>query len=71
LTVYLVMQAVLLWQLATVATADRRQAQALVWTFFVASIATGVLTWKYLFPMPVYFGAVVTACLGLALIASR
>lgn len=50
LTVYLVTQTVLLWQLASLANADRNQAQAFVWTFFVASIATGVLTWKFLFP---------------------
>jgi hypothetical protein len=71
LSVYLVMQAVLLWQLASVAKADRIQAQPLIWTIFIGSIATGALTWKFLFPIPVYFGAVVTASLGLALIASR
>jgi hypothetical protein len=71
LSVYLVMQAVLLWQLASVAKADRIQAQPLIWTFFIGSIATGVLTWQFLFPVPVYFAAVVTAFLGLALSASR
>lgn len=71
LTVYLLTQAVLLWQLASLAKADQNGAHPFVWTFFVASIATEVLTWKFLFPVPVYFGAVVTACLGLALIASR
>jgi len=40
-----------------------------VLTFFVVSIATGVLTWRFLFPLPVYFCAALTACLGLALIA--
>jgi hypothetical protein len=71
LSVYLVMQAVLLWQLASVAKADGIQARPLIWTFFIGSIATAALTWKFLFPIPVYFGAVVTAFLGLALIASR
>lgn len=71
LSVSLVMQAVLLWQLASVAKANRGLAQPLIWTFFVASIASGVLTWRFLFPVPVYFGAVVTVVLGLALIASR
>ncbi len=70
LSVYLVMQAVLLWQLATIANADRIQAQPFIWTLFTASIAIGVLTWKFLFPIPVYFGAVLTVCLGLALVAN-
>lgn len=71
LTVCMLMQAVLLWQLADLARADRGQAQPFVWTFFLASILSGVLTWKYLFPIPVYFGAVVTVGLGLALLAHR
>ena len=69
LSVYLVMQSVLLWQLASVAKADRIQAQPFIWTLFIASVAIAALTWKFLFPIPVYFGAVLTACLGLALVA--
>ncbi len=71
LTVYLVMQAILLWQLGSLANVDRLGTRPFILTFFVMSIATGVLTWRFLFPMPVYFCAVLTACLGLALIASR
>jgi len=71
LTVSLVMQAILLWQLGGLAKADRTQALPFIWTFFVASVASGILTWKFLFPVPVYFGGVVTVCLGLALLASR
>lgn len=71
LSVYLVMQAILLWQLAGLAKTDPLQARPFILTFLVVSIATGALTWKFLFPTPVYFCAVVTACLGLAVIASR
>ena len=71
LSVYLLMQAILLWQLAGLAKADRIQARPFMLTFFVASMATGALTWEFLFPTPVYFCAAVTACLGLALIASQ
>jgi hypothetical protein len=65
------MQAVLLWQLATLAAADRTLARPFVATFFLMSIASGVLTWRYLFPVPVYFGAALTLCLGLAVFANR
>lgn len=69
LSACLAMQAILLWQLGNLARADRIQARPFVLTFFVVSIATGVLTWRFLFPLPVYFCAALTACLGLALIA--
>ena len=69
LTVYLLLQAVLLWQLASIARTDRRLARPMVWSFFLASIAIGVLTWVFIFPTPVYFDAALTACLGWALIA--
>jgi hypothetical protein len=71
LTVSVLMQAILLWQLGTLAAADRALARPFVATFFVMSIASGVLTWRYLFPLPVYFGAVLTLCLGLAVFARR
>jgi len=71
LTVSLVMQAILLWQLGGLAKSNRAVAVPFIWTFFVPSIASGILTWKFLFPIPVYFSAVLTVCLGLALIASR
>jgi hypothetical protein len=66
LTVYLVLQAVLLWQLASLARANRLLARPLVWSFFVSSFPIGALTWIFLFPTPVYFDAVLTACLGWA-----
>jgi len=69
LTVYLLLQAVLLWQLASIARTDRRQARPMVWSFFLASIAIAVLTWIFLFPTPVYFDAALTACLAWALVA--
>ena len=41
--------------------------QPFIWTFFLASLAIGALTWRFLFPQPLYFCAALTACLGLAL----
>lgn len=71
LTVYLVTQGVLLWQVSSLARADRAQAAPFVWIFFLSSLPIGVLTWIFLFPMPVYFDAVLTALLGWALISIR
>jgi hypothetical protein len=64
LSVYLIMQAVLLWQLGSLARTDRSLARPLVWTFFVASLAIGGLTWGFLFVTPVIFDIALTALLG-------
>jgi hypothetical protein len=69
LSVYLVTQAVLLWQLGSLARADRSHARPLAWIFFVSSIPIGFLTWMFLFPTPVYFDAGLTAILGWAVFA--
>jgi hypothetical protein len=69
LAVYMVLQAVLLWQLGGLARTNRGLARPLVLSLFVASIPIGILTWAFLFPTPVYFDAVLTACLGWAAIA--
>jgi hypothetical protein len=71
LTVFLVMQGVLLWQVGSLASTDRAHARPLIATVLVASIASSVLTWKFLFPVPVYFWAALIVCLGLALVAGR
>jgi hypothetical protein len=69
LAVYLLLQTALLWLLAGVSRANRILAAPLVWTFFVASIAIGLLCWKFLFPVPVYFNAALIVCLAWASIA--
>lgn len=66
LTVYLVSQAALLWQVGAIARTNRALARPLIWIFFAASIPIGILTWAYLFPTPVYFDAALTACLAWA-----
>ena len=69
LSVFLTTQAVLLWQLGTLARANRAHARPFAWIFFLASLPTGVLTWVFLFPIPVYFDAGLTALLGWAVFA--
>jgi len=66
LTVFLILQAVLLWQLASLAKNNRSAARRLAWSIFLASIPTGILSWIFLFPVPVYFDVLLTACLAWA-----
>jgi hypothetical protein len=66
LSVAMLLQAILLWQLASVANANPALVRPMILTFLLASIAGGIVTWKFLFPVPAIFGAAVTLCLAAA-----
>ena len=66
LGVFLVTEAVLLWQLANLARDDWARARPFVWIFLLSSLAMGALAWTFLFPMPAYFIAALAALLGWA-----
>jgi hypothetical protein len=69
LSVYQVLQAVLLWQLATIAKDEPRRVRPLVASFFVATVASALIAWKLIFAIPVVFSGVLAVCLALAYVA--
>ena len=66
ISVFLLLQAALLWQLATVARTEPLRVRPLIASLTLASLACGLLAWRFILPLPVVFSAVLTACLGLA-----
>jgi hypothetical protein len=66
LSVYLLLQSVLLWQLAAIAKAAPYQVRGMIASLALASLACAILSWKFILPIPVFFSAVLTFCLGLA-----
>jgi len=68
--VFLLLQAVLLWQLATLAKTDFLRVRPMIVSFFVASIACGFLSWKFIFAAPAIFSAVIAVLLAIAFYAS-
>ena len=71
ISVYLLLQAALLWQVATMAKTDPARVRSLVASFFVASLASGVLSWRFIFAVPAIFSAVIAVCLATAFLLSR
>jgi len=65
-SIYLLVQAVVLWQLASMAQVDPIRVRPLVGSFFVASAASAFLAWKFIFAVPVVSFAAIAACLGMA-----
>src|SRR5437763_6264408 len=53
ISLYLLTQAVVLWQLGYLAKTDALRVRPIVAVFFVAFIANTVLAWKYFFVLPV------------------
>lgn len=70
LSVYLLAQAVVLWQLASLARTDANRLRPLIGTFFLASVVSAFLSWRYIFLVPVVSFLVIAVCLGLAFYAA-
>ena len=68
--VYLLMQAVAFWQLASIAKSDALRIRPLIGSFLLASVASAVLSWRFIFVVPVVSFTAVAVCLGLAFYAA-
>jgi hypothetical protein len=68
--VYLLAQAVVLWQLASMAKADPIRVRPLVGSFLLASVVSVFLSWRFIFLLPVVSFTAVAVCLGLAFYAA-
>jgi hypothetical protein len=71
ISVYMLLQVVLLWQLAAIAKTEPLRAHPLIASFFLASIASAFVSWRFIFTVPVVFSVGVAAFLGAALLTSR
>jgi hypothetical protein len=69
-SVYLFMQAVMLWQLASMAKSDAPRVRPLIGAFLLASAVSAILAWKFIFIVPVVSFAVITLFLALAFYAA-
>ena len=71
LSVFLVLQGVVLWQFAAVARKQPHAVRPLVASFAIASVIGAVITWMFIFPIPAMFSTVLTGCLVIAFVTLR
>jgi hypothetical protein len=71
ITVFMVLQTVLLWQLASLARTNLAQARAMILPFALAALATGILAWRLIDPIPAAFSAALLVALLFAWFAER
>ena len=71
ITVLLLLQAVLLWQLGSLVHVDPSRVRPLLGTLSVAGVVGTVVIWTFIFAVPALFSLACTVCLTLAFIAAR
>ena len=67
ITVYLLAQAVMLWQLSALSKTAPSQVRPIVAVILVSVVANAVLAWQFFFAIPVVLGLATAVSLGLAL----
>ena len=70
-TVFLAAEAVVFWQLGSLARTDARRLRSIVATFLVAYAALAVNSYTYFFLGPVIVEILIAACLGLAILTAN
>ena len=71
LTVFQLMQAILLWQLASLARTGSVSVRPMVAVFALASIAGLVIAWQFILPLPAIFALVLAASLTVTFFVAR
>lgn len=55
LSVALLLQSVLLWEIASLARADALRVKPIIAAFALATLASGIIAWLFIFPVPALF----------------
>jgi hypothetical protein len=64
-------QAVILWQLGTLAKTDSARLRPIIAAFCMSLFVNAVLSWMYFFAIPVAFALLIAICLLLAYFSAK
>ena len=65
------LQAVVLWQLGTLAKTDAARLRPIIAAFCVSLIINAILGWMYFFAIPIVMALLIAICLLLAFVSAR
>jgi hypothetical protein len=68
---FLLLSAVMAWQLAKVEPRDWHSVEVIAWALFAAHVCNAVLSWKYFFAAPGVMSIVVVLCLGAGAVSKK
>jgi hypothetical protein len=70
-SVFLTVEAVVFWQLGSLAKAEALQLRPVLTTFLVGYLGVAVVSYRYFFAGPVITEVLIALCLGLAIVAAK
>jgi len=71
LSVFMLMETILLWQLASMASTEPARVRPMIAVIALATVGSGVIAWRFIFPIPVVFSAVLAVVLGVAYVTTQ
>ena len=71
ISVLQVMEAILLWQLATLARSNALSVRPMIAVIALATAACGVIAWRFIFPVPAIFSLVLVLTLSVAYVVAN
>jgi len=71
ISVAMLLQSALLWQMASLARTDATQVRPMIAMFALAALASGVIAWRFIFPVPALFSGVLLIVLAAAFVMAR
>jgi hypothetical protein len=71
ITVAMVMQTVLLWQIASLARTNPASVRPMIAVIALATVAGGVIAWRFIFPVPALFSSALVIALAAAYVMAR
>src|SRR5262245_9290375 len=71
ISVSMLLQTILLWQLAAVAQPDPARVRPMIAVFTLATLAGGVIAWRFIFPVPALFSGALAIVLAAAYWVAR
>jgi hypothetical protein len=70
LSVAMLLQSILLWQMATLARNDAASVRPMIAVFAFAQLAGGIIAWRFIFPVPALFSVLLLALLVTAFVVA-
>ena len=70
ISVFLLLQSALLWQMASLARSNTMQVRPMIAMFGLATLASGIIAWRFILPVPALFSGVLLIVLVAAFITA-
>lgn len=71
ISVAMLLQSALLWQMASLARTDATQVRPMIAMFALAALASGIIAWRLIFPVPALFSGVLLIVPAAAFVIAR